>query len=290
MDYEKEYNYYYDSYYKKIENRVKQYFVEQNEDDIGYGSAKSELMYKHIPSFKKLKCDKIKELENFQILFNNRFRFTRNYYRKVFEKDIIPKFEEIEKDLLPKNYNIKQLLIDIAFLDALKEIERLLGNNSDLFSLMYEYNELEQFEIVYYDIPLRETEIYKSLRIRKDPDYYRKKSLIEYTDNEIESMSSIELKTDEKYSLPLTIALLNEIGFFELEKIKKLSDAQKAELILILKEKDPKDKNLLRGVLGNLRVMLNPQSEENYLKYTSCTPENIQKAKILLKTLSRGIS
>lgn len=70
--------------------------------------------------------------------------------------------------------------------------------------------------------------------------------------------------TPEKVTpLPLQIAILNKIGFFDLEVFKNLNTSQKENLISILLNRPDK-----RGIRGNINV-LQDGSNENAHKYTS---------------------
>lgn len=72
-----------------------------------------------------------------------------------------------------------------------------------------------------------------------------------------------ENKTKSKErSLPYQIALLNELGFFELDKLKALPKDKVYQVVANLLNADK------RGVSGNHRV-LDPNSLENRIKFTS---------------------
>lgn len=99
--------------------------------------------------------------------------------------------------------------------------------------------------------------------------------------NDMQLSKNITNETGEKSekitSLPLQIALLHEIGFFELEKIKNLNKDQREKIISILLNRTD-----TRGIRGNINV-LNDQSKEDALKYTSHKKTN--DAKEILKNL-----
>lgn len=87
--------------------------------------------------------------------------------------------------------------------------------------------------------------------------------------------SEIEPLDIDAISLPKSIALLNEIGFFELEKIKKLSLKNQAIIISIIQLKDINSSNI-RAISGNIRV-LDPNYNEDGLKYTAHKWEELSK-------------
>lgn len=77
-------------------------------------------------------------------------------------------------------------------------------------------------------------------------------------------------------SCSVQIALLNELGFFDLPVIKEMSSAQKEYIISKLLNKGERD------VRGNINA-LNPDSGEDLSKYTSPTDTTIQKAIQIIK-------
>jgi hypothetical protein len=97
-------------------------------------------------------------------------------------------------------------------------------------------------------------------------DFLRATKIIDFcNDNFLIEDKDIDLK---KPSLPKTIAMLNEIGFFELEKIKNLNDKNIARIISFIQMKDMDSITNLRAISGNIRA-LNPNNKEDGFKYTS---------------------
>ncbi len=86
------------------------------------------------------------------------------------------------------------------------------------------------------------------------------------------------LKVDTKLSLPKSIALLNEIGFFKLDYYKNLETLKmKHKLVVLVLDIDYKNKNVLRSIEGNINV-LDKNSLEDRKKFTSEThSEKIKK-------------
>ncbi len=87
-----------------------------------------------------------------------------------------------------------------------------------------------------------------------------------------------ERKVDNKLSLPKSIAILNEIGFFKLEYYKNLETLKmKHKLVALVLDLDYKNKNVLRSIEGNISV-LDKNSLEDRKKFTSEThTEKIKK-------------
>jgi hypothetical protein len=96
--------------------------------------------------------------------------------------------------------------------------------------------------------------------IRNEP-FYRKKYKVEIKKNLPPIIENINEVENDK-PIPYKIALLNEIGFFELDKIKKLSKENQFKIIQKLTSGTP------RTIKGNVNV-LNKNSNEDRTKYTS---------------------
>ncbi len=79
--------------------------------------------------------------------------------------------------------------------------------------------------------------------------------------------------------------MLQEVGFFELEKIKILTPMALAKIIAILQVKDPNNKTTNRAIRGNVAV-LNQKNKKDGLKYTSHLHTN--KVKSLLNEIRLG--
>ena len=182
--------------------------------------------------------------------------------------------------MLSLHFTFRKLLIEIAILNALNEINRLLLLNRNLFNLFYLLDDFTDFEIKdYVGLSIEDTDIYKSLNRQLNPDYYTN---IIYEDVDFDEPEKVN---EKGYSLPIAIALLNEIGFFELEKIKNLSPTSLAKIIAIIQLKDPNNKTANRAISGNIRV-LNPDNKEDGFKYTS--HKHAEKVKVLLNEIKQG--
>lgn len=227
MDYEVLYSYYYEKWYCKFENSIKDYFIECKNNDIKLGSAINDLKQIHIQEFaNKIKLnqsDLLKELYN---VFIKRFSdYEKNEINRVFEKKILKNFESLNRSELPKNYTIKQLLFDFIKVDVVKEIQRLLQNNSSLLQMFYDVNDFSEFEIRdHRGIRIEDYPIYKKLYKRLYPEYYQKydednDSLDETLDIEGNKLSSKQ------------IVLLIEKLILNAEKWQSASERKKSEIL-----------------------------------------------------------
>ncbi len=90
-----------------------------------------------------------------------------------------------------------------------------------------------------------------------------------------ESEQSNDTNSIKITSCSVQIALLNELGFFELPKVKEMTSTQKEYVISRLLNRGSRDTK------GNINA-LNPDSNENLVKYTSPTEGTIQKAKKII--------
>ncbi|WP_291868599.1 hypothetical protein [Maribacter sp.] len=86
---------------------------------------------------------------------------------------------------------------------------------------------------------------------------------IEWIEQKIKGEGLPEVEKDNnKISLPHQIALLNEIGFFELDYFKNATQTKRNKIISKLLNAD------LRGVRGNIKT-LDPNTTENIFRFTS---------------------
>jgi hypothetical protein len=96
--------------------------------------------------------------------------------------------------------------------------------------------------------------------------------------NELESDSYQENtgKSKVKLSEPISIAMLHQIGFLELEKLKSLSDESKFKIAALILRKDYTSKNIIRQIRGNFNV-LRDNYNENGIRFTAHSQvENIK--------------
>lgn len=283
MNYEQEYLYFCNKYYSITEKIIKQFLITEKSKKrnatLVYNELEEHLSNKTTTIFTGVKYP---SLEILLQLFNNRHKYYEaDDINSIFANEIKMCFEKVDSlELLPPHYTLRKLLIEIAILDALNEINRLLRLNRNLFNLFYLLDDFTDFEIKdYKSLSLEDTPIYRLLNEKLNPNFYTNTN---YEDFDFDEPEKIEEKS---YSLPIVIALLNEIGFFELEKIKNLSPTSLAKIIAIIQSKDLNNKTTNRAISGNIRV-LNPNNKEDGFKYTS--HKHAQKVKALLNEIKQG--
>ncbi|MCL9805860.1 hypothetical protein NAT51_10025 [Flavobacterium amniphilum] len=284
MNYQQEYDSIYNSYYLKIEKLIKHHLIAEKAKKRNVNLVHNELnqfLYNNTPS--KFEVNNNPALKNLLQLFEARFKlYGEDYINLIFSNEIKTGFNAIQPVELPSGYTIKKLLMEIAIISAIEEVCRLLSINNSLFYLFYNSNDFSRFEIKEYKgMEIDETPIYIELNRRLNPNHYTVETGLDGYFEEIEET------TNKTYSLPIAIALLNEVGFFELEKIKNLSPTSLAKIIAIIQLKDPSDKNTNRAISGNVRV-LNPDNKENNFKYTS--HKHAEKVKSILNEIKQGNS
>lgn len=103
--------------------------------------------------------------------------------------------------------------------------------------------------------------------------------------NELASDSSQENteKSKVKLSEPISIAMLHQIGFLELEKLKSLSDESKFKIAALILRKDYTNINVIRQIRGNFNV-LRDNYNENGIKFTAHS--QVENTKDFLSKLS----
>lgn len=283
MNFQNDYNSFYTSYYNKIEKLVKHFLVAEKSKskkvDIVLNSL-TEYLFSTIPNrFEVVGNENLKKL--LQLFEKRNTLYESNQINLIFTNDIKRMFDSIDPLKLPAKYNLKKLVIEIAIVTAINDIAYLLNLNRSLFVLFYHLNDFSMFEVKQYkEMSIEDTPLYLELIVRVYPDYLttRENSGFLIPNDEQE-------ENTKPYSLPFAIALLNAIGFFELEKIKNLTPSSLAKIIAIIQQKDPSNKTTIRSISGNIRV-LNPNNKEDNFKYTS--HKHVEKVKTLLNEIKLG--
>jgi len=185
--------------------------------------------------------------------FDKNHKLGQDIYSLVLEYSIImDDYKDLSNFIERSRFNIK------------KKIKNFI--NKDFFS--YDLNlklglieaYIEFFELKKNKYPQSElfSGIINDLRIQKNNILVL---------NEKTGATSLEQEKEKTNNLPYKIALLNEIGFFDLPLIKNLTATKKIEVI----------KQLIGGtdrqIKGNINV-LKPQSMDNRTRYTSFTYED----------------
>lgn len=283
MKYSEHYNQHYYKIYSLVEFKIKKYYIDCKSKKLNYGICYNDLLVLINKYLKNRVTEKNLDIKALYTIFNNRLlKYSEDEVDLIIENDILTEFQKLNNIELSKTNSIYKLINEFALRDVLKEITRLLQNNSSLFKLFYDLNEFDQFEIKYYRLQrLEDTEIFTNLNKRKNPHLYIESDTTFFND---ETANELSLK---KTSLPLAIAILNEIGFFELEKIKSFTDNQLSQLIAIIQVKDPNNKNDLRSIGGNIRIVKG--ANDNPSRYTAGSNKNESLAKKLLNEIKQGL-
>ena len=278
MNYENIYNKFYNTYYDKIEKMIKNFLEKKCNQNKPYHKSSNEIFSYFTDVFNKKYKFENSKLNELQSLFLNRYsEYETNHINEIFTNEIKNSFDKIASSELPKNYNYFKLIQRIALLEVAKEITRLLSNNRDLLVLYFKHNRFDIFEI--RDIENTSLENYPHFIELNKIDY---PDLYIQQNEDFEDIIEYE-ESDNVEKLPLIIALLNEVGFFELPKIKSMSISKQSRIIAIIQQTElNKYDNRIRQISGNISV-LNPNSQENQTKFTSFL--NVDKAKDLIKKI-----
>jgi hypothetical protein len=176
MKYSEHYNQYYNRIYSIVEFNIKKYFIDSKKKKLNYGHCYNDLL-KIIDKYSKNRItEKNTDIKALYGIFTSRLlKYSEDEIDCIIENDILIKFQKINIFELSKTNSIYKLMNEFALNDVLKEITRLLQNNSRLFELFYDLNEFDQFEIKYYRLQrLEDTEIFNNLNKRKNPHLYKK--------------------------------------------------------------------------------------------------------------------
>lgn len=173
MNYEKIYDDYYSKYYDKAEFFVKRFFIKRQTQNRIYLSALNEatlhLNNNYISVSNILTNENLRKLHR---IFCNRYGvYAVNQIQEIFENEVKSSFDNLNILELPKNYNYKLFIKEIALFEALNEISRLLSNYSRLFEMMYKLNDFDDFEIrTQGNLSVEDFPVYKRLKLKLYPE------------------------------------------------------------------------------------------------------------------------
>lgn len=203
-----------------------------------------------------------KSVENFQKELYPKVKF--EYFEKIFQYSLDYENRDF---FISENtiINLVETTPDYWFFEketTCKDCFTLMGE--ELLDVSYSHD-------YYQRVPLEELEEYfkvflkhKGYLIKNIVDFVVYSFFLQYFNEPKEVKLIIEPTSlnQNKVSLPYQIALLNELGFFELERIKHLPKEKVFAITAKLLNADG------RSVKGNYHV-LNPKSEENRQRFTS---------------------
>lgn len=175
MNYQEIYADFYSKYCHKVEVLIKAFFIKRKSQKRTFNDTyNTVIMYLSNEVNKKHIFEKNQSLKELYLLFGKRYSFYEiNEEQEIFENELKTAFNKIDLSSLPINYNYIKLIKDIAIVEAINEISRLLSNNNRLFDMMYKLNEFDDFEIKQYKgIALDDTPVFKELHQKLYPDYY----------------------------------------------------------------------------------------------------------------------
>jgi hypothetical protein len=172
MNYEKTYSDFYTKYYDKAEFLMQRFFVKrqmQNQVFLNVLNEGNQFLYTY-PT-RKCTISKNESLKKLHVLFENRYRiYANNPVQQVLQHEIKTEFDQLNPLELPKNYSFIIFIKELALVEAVNEISRVLSNNARLLEMMYRLNQLGRFEIrIQENLALEEYPIYKKLRSQLYP-------------------------------------------------------------------------------------------------------------------------
>jgi hypothetical protein len=217
----------------------------------------------------------IPELESklrLQVSTSEKIRYLENSLLNIKDEKVIDFFSDPFHQLTYKvDYNKRIVLITQSSLVNISETNTFDFSETEHVSLLgkelYEQGRIfEKYDIVEFDDFEKYMEKYMQLNstlIEKLCEFIKFEYFVDYLDR-LKSNQEVNhnIFTHKKTNLPYQIALLNELGFFEMEKIKNLPQDKTYQVLAKLLNVDK------RGVSGNHRV-LNPHSDEDRKRYTS---------------------
>ena len=184
--------------------------------------------------------------------------------------------EQRQKEIKNYNSNLSNNLF--------KKLHKLdFENEQEHFDILKCYLGVNWFDLSDYIFGLNNISNYHIISIYYN--YIRVNRTLILLNSYFTNYETVE-KDDKKFSRPKFIAMLNELGFFNWETIKDLSNDQKAKIILALLQQDYNNKNAIHNVVKNYQA-LNPQSELNPKKFTAST--HLEEVKKILNNISNKL-
>jgi hypothetical protein len=175
MNYQEIYTDFYSKCYHRAEVLIKAFFIKRKSQKRVFGVSSNEVIhYLTFEFIEKYPIFKSEDFVKLHQMFCNRYRFYEiDQIQEILTNELKNEFDTITNSKLPINYNYIKLIKDIALIDAINEISRLLSNNNLLLGMMYKLNEFDNFEIrEYKGIALEDTPIFKELHQKLYPEYY----------------------------------------------------------------------------------------------------------------------
>jgi len=173
MDYGKAYQDFYSKYYDKAELLIKQFLIKRQSQNKLFSTAINEISH-YLNDYPVNKCliSKNENLKKLHYFFCNRYRvYANNQEQEIFSNEIKTGFNRLKAYEIPKEYSYTGLIKEIALLEALNEISRLLSNNARLLEMMYKLNEFEAFEIrTNGNLALEDYPTYQKLHLKLYPN------------------------------------------------------------------------------------------------------------------------
>ena len=161
----------YNRVFQTIETRIKKKLAVAKNSKRSFGICVDEIRTElNEISSKKLLLLQHSKLKSIAQLFNRRFSlYTENQESHILENEIYTEFKKINENEFPRKYSFHRLIFEMALYNALHEAERLMTNNNLLYELIYEFNELDKFELTAYDSDVTFTPLFIELNKSDTP-------------------------------------------------------------------------------------------------------------------------
>jgi hypothetical protein len=254
------YNYFYDKYLTKANVLIKNFFIKAKMEKRNFNYA-LEHLNSNLGFYSEdvIKNKKIKLLA--QVFHNLKNNYEIDQEEQVLKNDFELHFKGFCTSF-KQNYEYKKLIKEIAIIQVLETLKKLLSSNKKIFELMYIINDFTNFEIQDYGLILIEnTEIYKSLSKNLKINTHG----INKMESELEEINENKLSTTQK--VLLIEKLMVSINW------NSLSERKKAALISKIIDKNPTNVRLTLAKSGK-----KPSENTSQFNNDVLTVENLIKS------------
>jgi hypothetical protein len=210
MDYEGIYEDFYLRYYAKVESLIKSFFIKRHSQKKTFGNSINEVIhYSYNDLINQHNLYKNENLKNLHRIFCKRHSiYFIDQVKEIFENEIKTEFDKIDVSELPSNYNYPKFIKEVALIEVINEISRLLSVNQQLLKMVYDLNEFDEFEIRRNgNLAVEDFPIYRKLAAKLYPEQYA--NFVEHVNLNLNEVRDSQDHVNSENKNPYPLVFLN---------------------------------------------------------------------------------